>query len=96
MKLLAAMHLVAPKSFPKSLKKASWRVQNCPKGVRGILAREPGSEPGSWGLPLTSGANPSCSADCQDERGRAPKATFSDIAKYVILQYVLWFSVPLV
>ena len=40
------------------------------------------------GLPLTSGANPSCSADCQDHRPRAPKATFSDIAKYMILQCV--------
>ena len=40
------------------------------------------------GLPLTSGANPSCPADCQYHGTRAPKATFSDIAKYMILQCV--------
>ena len=36
----------------------------------------------------TSGANPSRSPDCQDQRPRAPKATFSDLAKYMILQCV--------
>ena len=38
------------------------------------------------GLPLTSGADPSCSPDCQDQQPRAPGATFCDMVKYVLLR----------
>ena len=38
------------------------------------------------GLPLTSGANPSCWADCQHQGTRAPGATFCDMVKYVLLR----------
>ena len=40
------------------------------------------------GLPLTSGANPSCLTDCQHQGTWAPGATLCDMVKYVVLRSV--------
>ena len=87
MQLLAAkMLFVTPKRFPKSLEKASWRLQDCPKGVRGAPTRQQLSDPGPWGLPLTRRADPSCPPDRQDQQPQAPGATFCDMVKYIVLR----------
>ena len=50
MQLLASkVHFVAPKRLPKSLKKASWRSQESPKGVVRALIRQQVSGPGPRG-----------------------------------------------
>ena len=47
--LAAKIHFVAPKRLPKSLKKASWRLQESQKGVRLAPTREQPGEPTLWG-----------------------------------------------
>ena len=66
---------------PKRLRKAIWELQDSLKGGGGTPIRQQPSEPTPRGdFPLLAGPTPPAQGT------RAPKTTFSDIAKYMILQ----------
>ena len=52
---------------------ASWEASWRPQGVGLVRGRI------QSGLPLTSGADPSCSPDCQDQAARPQKGVFADM-----------------